>query len=215
MKPTKITNRHIMFTTPTPWWGNHTNMGLILGKHRNYLVDTGMGRGSVAPVVDMLKSHKKPLFVINTHSDCDHVWGNWVFADYPIIAHKLCREILDKNWDEQIAQWGEFIDVETRKCLPNITFEGEMHFPDDEIRLFHTPGHTHCGISVLDVVDKVLYVGDNIGDEEDIIPHIYGSVDDYRATIDFYDKLDFEICISGHNKPQPKSVITLIKEKLG
>jgi hypothetical protein len=36
----------------------------------------------------------------------------------------------------------------------------------------------------------------------------------FRSTIDAYKQLDFEICISGHNKPQTKAVLARIEAAL-
>lgn len=214
MKPIKITDRHLMFTQFVEEWGCDLNIGLILGKHRNYVIDTGLGENSVLPVLEHLQKGK-PTIVINTHSHWDHVWGNHKFADCPIIAHKLCRETLDEIWDSEVERCKKFIDGEVRKCLPNVTFEGKMHFPDDGLTLFHSPGHAPDGISIYDAVDKILYVGDEIGDTDDeIIPNIYTDKATLMKTLEMWKKLDFEIAISGHNKPQGKDVIKRMEAEL-
>ncbi|MCL2854813.1 MAG: MBL fold metallo-hydrolase [Defluviitaleaceae bacterium] len=215
MKPIRITGRHVMFSQPIVRWGFDLNMGLILGKHRNYLIDTGFGSNSVAPVLEYLAGDDKPIIAINTHACWDHVWGNHVFEKGLIIGHKIAQEMLAKHWGDVVAKNAEYVDGDVRKCPPNLTFEGEMHFADDGISIFHTPGHSPCSISIIDTVDKVLYAGDNIGDTMDkIIPEIYGDMNDFRATVDFWKKLDFEIAISGHNKPQTKAVIKNIEAEL-
>ncbi|MCL2620255.1 MAG: Zn-dependent hydrolase, partial [Defluviitaleaceae bacterium] len=132
-----------------------------------------------------------------------------------IIAHKLCRETLDEIWDSEVERCKKFIDGEVRKCLPNVTFEGKMYFPDDGLTLFHSPGHAPDGISIYDAVDKILYVGDEIGDTDDeIIPNIYTDKATLMKTLEMWKKLDFEIAISGHNKPQGKDVIKRMEAEL-
>jgi len=214
MKPTKITNRNIMFSEPM---GSEydLNLGLILGVKHNFVIDTGLGSGSVAPILEYLVGDTKPVIVINTHGDWDHYWGNHVFEHCQIIAHPICRETLEKHWDSEVKRNEGKNDGEVRKCLPNVTFEGKLNFVEDGIMIFHTPGHTPCCISVLDMVDKVLYAGDNIGDtEEDILPQINTNKHIFRNTLGFYKGLDFNICISGHNKPQTKEVLLKMEAKL-
>jgi len=214
VKPIKITNRNIMFTQPMGQTYD-LNMGLILGTKHNFVIDTGLGSGSVAPVLEYIGDDKKPIVVVNTHCHWDHIWGNWVFANSLIISHKLCRQLEDKHWDEAIETLSDRIDGEARKCLPNMTFEGSLHFPDDGISMFHTPGHSPDSISIYDAVDKVLYAGDEIGDtDEEIVPWIDTDIQTMQRTIDIFKTIDFDICISGHNKPQTKAVLARMEAAL-
>jgi glyoxylase-like metal-dependent hydrolase (beta-lactamase superfamily II) len=215
MKPVKITERNIMFTQPMTDEYD-LNLGLVLGVRRNYVIDTGLGSGSVAPILEYIGNDKKPIVVINTHSHWDHVWGNWVFEDSLIISHKLCRERLEKVWDAGLAENAKYIDGEIRKCLPNMVFEDSLHFSDDGIYIFHAPGHTDNCISVYDEVDKVLYAGDSIGDtDEEIVPWIDTNPDIFQKhVIEAYKKLDFDFCITGHNRPLKKEVLTRMEAAL-
>ena len=208
MKAIKITNRNIMFTKPTIY-GWDLNLGLILGEHRNYIIDTGAGSKDVQPILDYLVNNEKPIVVIITHWHWDHVWGNWCFADNIIISHSLCREFVDKHWDEEIEKNTEHVVAGTvHKKLPNLIFEDKLYFPDDGISIFHSPGHTEDCISVCDEVDRILYAGDNIGDTDDeIIPVIDTDLETFQKLIDLYGTYDFDVCISGHNKPQDKGLI--------
>jgi len=219
MKITKITNRNTMFTQPVAGWdGLSLNMGLILGMHRNYLIDTNLGKNSVIPVIDYIGETNKPLIIINTHAHWDHVWGNHVFANNMIISHKNCRDELAKTWDEDFQKNAHFADGEVHKCLPNVTFDSNLHFADDGIYLFHTPGHTTSCISIYDEAEKILYVGDAIGDEGendiDIIPYIYTTPDTMQATIETWKKFDFDLCVIGHNKPHKKDVLCTMESVL-
>lgn len=191
------------------------NLGLIFGGKHNFVIDTGLGSGSVAPVIERLKVNKKPVIVVNTHCHWDHIWGNWMFENHTILAHIKCRALEDKHWDGAFAEFGKDADGEVRKCLPNLVFENELYFPDDGVRVFFTPGHSPDGISVYDEVEKVLYAGDNIGDtEEVIVPHIDTDKETFKEVIEIYKKYDFEICISGHNRPQGKDVIRRMEDAL-
>jgi glyoxylase-like metal-dependent hydrolase (beta-lactamase superfamily II) len=100
---------------------------------------------------------------------------------------------------------------EVEICLPNLVFEKELYFPDDKIRIIYTPGHTVDSISVIDEVEKVIHVGDNIGDTADeIVPNIYCEKDLYIDTLSKYIEMDFDTCVSGHNTILGKDVINKI-----
>ena len=208
MKAVKITDRNIMFTKPT-MYGWDLNLGLLIGDNRNYVIDTGVGRSSVRPVFDYLGNDKKPMVIINTHYHWDHVWGNWCFPDSMIISHSLCRVLIDKHWDEDIEHNKQHvIDGDVYKKLPNLVFLDKLYFPDDGVSIFHSPGHTKDCISIYDERDSVLYAGDNIGDtDEEILPVIDTDPGTFNRLLSLYDTYDFDVCISGHNKPQGRDVL--------
>lgn len=198
MKIEKITNRNIMFKYDLTDWD--LNLHLILGENRNYIIDTGLGSGSVASIKEYLGNDKKPIIIINTHYHWDHIWGNNCFCDNIIISHGLCRELITKNWDDMLNKSKEYINGDVKLCLPNLTFEDSLYFPDDEIKIFYTPGHTIDSISIFDEKDKILNTGDNIGDTMDeIVPSLNTDKDIFIKTIHKYKQLDVKTCISGHN----------------
>lgn len=211
---TKIKNRSILFTknNPSEW---DLNIQLILGNKHNYIIDTGLGSLSIAPILDYIKNDNKSLIVINTHYHWDHIWGNHCFENSTIISHRLCREMVELNWEEMIQKNKDYIEGEVKEYLPNLTFEEELYFPEDKIRIMYTPGHTIDSISVLDEVDKVINIGDNIGDTiDDIIPAIDCEKYEYINTLLKYKEMDFDTCVSGHNVVLNKQVIDDILQKL-
>jgi hypothetical protein len=68
MHSEKIKNKNIVFVHKTPEWD--LNIHLIMGGRYNYVIDTGLGAFSVAPVKEYLKDNGNPIIVINTH----HHW---------------------------------------------------------------------------------------------------------------------------------------------
>ena len=63
-----------------------------------------------------------------------------------------------------------FADGEVSKFLPNVTFEDSLHFADDGVYLFHTPGHTAGCISIYDEMDKILcIIGHNKPHKKDVL----------------------------------------------
>jgi len=213
MKLTKITSRTIMLTVSESADAT-VNLALILGNKHNFIIDTGVGPSSVQPLLEQIGSNSKPLIVINTHADWDHFYGNCAFEDKIIVSHKLCRERMDKEW-EKWAKWVDekscITDGEVRKCLPNMVFEGNLHFPEDGISLFETPFHTADDISIYDAVDKILHIGDNFGFENGIAYPWGKEHDAYKRVVDIYRQYDFDICLSGHSEPQKQDAIAMME----
>ncbi len=205
MKIERIKSRHIIFKYPVTDWD--LNIHLIMGDKYNYLIDTGLGSLSVAPIKECLEGNKKPVIVINTHYHWDHVWGNHVFRDNLIISHTLCRETIAAQWERMLNRNRQYISGDAELCLPNLVFDDALYFPDDNIRIFHTPGHTADSISVLDEKEMVLDVGDNIGDNlDEIVPNVDTEKQVYIDTILKYQAIDFDTCVSGHNVVLEKGI---------
>lgn len=212
MKIEKIKNRNIIFKYNVAEWD--LNIHLILGKKYNYIIDTGLGSCSIAPVKEYLGDNHNPIIVVNTHYHWDHIWGNHSFSDCTIISHNLCRELIEKKWDEMMAKNKQFIKGDMQMCLPNLVFEDTFYFPDDKVRIIYTPGHTMDSISVLDEEEKVLNVSDNIGDSiDEILPSIESERDVYINTLLKYKNIDFDTCVSGHNVILGKEIIDTILEQ--
>lgn len=94
-------------------------------------------------------------------------------------------------------------------------FDQELYFPEDRVKVLYTPGHTIDSISVIDEFDKVIHVGDNMGDSaEDMIPSIYCEKSIYADTLQKYKDLDFDTCISGHNAVLNMDVIDQILQHI-
>ena len=198
MKTEKIGKRNIIFKYNLPEW--NLNLHLILGQRYNYIIDTGLGSESVEPMKEYLGNDPKPIIVINTHYHWDHIWGNHCFNGHSIISHRHCRRIVKEKWSDMLSKNKSYIRGEVKLCLPNLVFEDCIHFPDDGICVFHTPGHTIDSISVFDQQDRVLNAGDNIGDTpEEIVPSLKTSEAVYLHSLQRYRELDAAACISGHN----------------
>lgn len=79
---------------PNGSWGE-TNLGLVVCGRESVLIDTcwdlHFTREVLTAAQDVLR--RAPIeYVINTHADGDHCWGNQLFADKPIIATEACQQ---------------------------------------------------------------------------------------------------------------------------
>jgi len=210
MQVKAIKNRCIMFSRKIDDWD--LNAYLIKGEKHNFIIDTCLGSVDFN-FIKKFADRRKQTLIINTHYHWDHIWGNT--KKYPVIAHSLCRKIILEKWDEMLGKFGQYANGKIEKALPDITFDSELYFEEDKIKLIYTPGHTIDSISVIDEMDKVLFAGDNIGDTvEEIAPIIYCEKSLFLETLRLYEKLDFDTCVSGHNTVLKKDVIQKIMEKI-
>lgn len=163
-----------------------TNVFLIEKETKFYLIDTYCGTGSMKPIINIIKNNprQKEVNVINTHFHWDHIWGNCCFKDNCIISHEICRDLIDKYWEDQLKENKQYIIGTTEKQLPNFTFKKQIFFHYDGIELFYSPGHTVDSISIFDHEDKILYVGDNL--EKPIVYVEHHDIPTYINTLKSY-----------------------------
>lgn len=213
MEHIELSNRHHLFKFQYPEWDLYLH--LIKGEHRNYLIDSGIDHIALKPLLDILASLSKPLVLINSHYHWDHVLGNYAIPADRIVAHHKTATILSDSWDALIAEGADYLQTQPPKCLPTETFFNDCWFEDDGIYLFHTPGHTVDGISVYDRIEKVLNVGDNLGDDvSHIVPELDLDVSTYIATLDQYASLEITTMVSGHMGLAQPQIIEAIKEQI-
>ena len=199
MKTIKISDRHYIFQDDLGVW--KLNIHLIRALNNNYIIDTGLGSESIKPILDLIRDDKKPIVVVNTHYHWDHIWGNGCFKDSKIIAYYLTNKLIETNWEIDIKENERFIKGEAKKTLPNHLIKRTLRFPEDHIEIFFAPGHTADGINVYDSLEKVLNVGDNIGDSMDeLVPELETSKEIYLVSLNKYKEYDVNYVVSGHNE---------------
>lgn len=146
-------------------WALH--LYCIIGKHYNFLIDTGLGFDSCLTFEPILEQNKKEILVINTHFHWDHIWGNHYAKQSIILAHEECPELIEKSWDYCVQEYEKYAKGSIEKVLPNMLFSDEIYLPAEGLRLFHTPGHTADSISLIYEPAQLLLIADNIADQPD------------------------------------------------
>lgn len=184
-----------------------TNIYVINAKRYVYIIDTYLGPDIMKLIDQYIKIQygNKSIMVVNSHSHWDHVWGNSFYSSSIIIAHKLCKQNMEQYGLEEIQDNKEYKRGEVFLTYPNLTFTQEINFEEDNILMYHTPGHTDDEISIIDLKDKVLFAGDNL---ERPIPYLMSkNLNVYIKTLEDYIKLDVKVIIGGHTGCEDKNLI--------
>jgi len=141
-------------------------------------------------------------YVINTHYHADHTLGNCLFPNAHIVAHSLCRQMLEKRGRAALvqarSQMAEFNEVELR--LPDIVFEdGSMtlNLGDKTLQLTHSPGHSRDGLTVLVKEERILFAADTVMP----VPYIVdGDLQDLIDSLRVIRRMSLENIIQGHGE---------------
>ena len=206
-----VGSRGHLFTFSQPY---RTNVYVIDAPNHIFVIDTFLGKEPMRQVKERLASlgiSGKPFTVFLSHGDYDHYWGNGEFKDSLIIAHNSCRTRIERQGVEALEKYKHHMIGDVEIVPPNLVFRSRLQFPDDGVEFFYSPGHTGDSSSCLDLVDNVLFVGDNI---ESPMPYVnLLNMKDYTKTLRDYLKQDITRVISGHDPPTSNT--RLIEENLG
>jgi cyclase len=139
--------------------GGICNRGLVAHAGRVLVVDSGIGVAEATPLraaahaAQAAQARQKggdgSLYLFNTHLHSDHVYGNQVFADCPIIAHEGVRNFLVAHGEGALARWRQNPDTAAlvRDVVitpPTLTFQERMtvFIGDVEVQLLYL-GRAH------------------------------------------------------------------------
>ena len=112
---------------------------------------------------------------------------------------------MEQDGVEKLEKYKDYKKGRIILTYPNLTFTDKICFEEDNILIYHTPGHTDDEISIIDLDDKVLFAGDNL---ERPIPYLMSkNLDKYIKTLEDYIKLDVQVVIGGHTACEDKGLI--------
>ena len=172
---------------------------IIIGTRYTVLCDTHLGPESIREIQNFLASIEHPdiLFIFNSHSDWDHIWGNCACPDSIIAAHTTCRERMKERGAYDLSRQKAQTRGTVQILLPNLTFDSRLYLEDDEIEFRYAPGHTIDSSVCYDQRGNILYVGDLV---EDPIPYIdYDRIDVYIKTLESLVSSSVQVFISAHS----------------
>jgi len=187
--------------------GSGANGGAYIGEYGVLVIDAKMTRESVEQTIQEIKKlTDKPIrFMVNTHSDGDHVTGNRFFPESVIfVAHENCRqEFFHPGRDGKPSTWN---DPELAPFIPSVTFTERMDLyvgpKSTELWYFGT-GHTTGDIVVYFPDEKIAFVGDQVFKGRVQLIHSYKGGNSFRhveALEKMLETLDAEKFCSGHSE---------------
>jgi len=188
--------------------GRGARGGAYIGDTGILLIDAKMDELSVKQVIEKIKqiSDKPIMYLVNTHSDGDHVLGNQFFpATVTMIAHENCRsEFFHPKPDGSPSNWNR---LELAPFVPSLTFRQKMdvHLGAVKVELWYFGiGHTTGDIVVYFPQEKTAFLGDQIFLTRPQLIHAYkggNSFEHVKTLTKMLDTLDAETFCSGHDDP--------------
>jgi glyoxylase-like metal-dependent hydrolase (beta-lactamase superfamily II) len=133
--------------------GMHVDAYAIISERSVVICDTLFCPDDMQAVMENVRPELatgRQLFVINSHADWDHAWGNCYFTgkqNAPLLAHHLCRErLLSIETQVELAAYQKRDTTFRNVALtaPTLTFTHDLtlHGGDLTLTLFSAPGHT-------------------------------------------------------------------------
>jgi glyoxylase-like metal-dependent hydrolase (beta-lactamase superfamily II) len=191
--------------------GSGANGGVIIGENEIIVIDSKMDEISVKQTLKAIGgvSFNPVTYLVNTHSDGDHIMGNRYFPpSVKVVAHENCREDFFKENFGRPSDWDEPANY---PFTPSITFKERMNIWMGKERVelhYYGKGHTAGDIIVFVPDEKVAFIGDLFFQDRPQLIHSNkeGNSFEYVQTLsEILEDLDAEIFISGHSVPVGRS----------
>ncbi len=194
--------------------GRGANGGVYIGDDGVLVIDAKMNEESVKQTLaEIKKVTDKPIkYLVNTHSDGDHVYGNRFFPEsVTIVAHENCREeFFHPRRDGKPSEWN---NPELAPFIPSVTYHDKMDIymgsKKVELRYFGV-GHTTGDTVVYFPEEKTAFLGDQIFMGRPQLIHSYkggNSFGHVKALTKLMETLDAEKFCSGHSDPIDRSTV--------
>lgn len=151
-------------------------MYFVVGSERALLIDTGYGLNDYRPLLREITD--KPILVVDTHGDIDHVTGNYLFDEVHISVHDFRdlpvgdnREIRRMMYEQYtpyfkmeenmpFEEWMTHSVMDTKYRLIDEGFVFDLG--DRKLEVIAVPGHTPGSIALLEKNSGYLFSGDLI-----------------------------------------------------
>ncbi len=194
--------------------GRGANGGVYIGDNAVLIIDAKMDKTSVDQVIEGIKKiTDNPIkYLVNTHSDGDHVTGNQYFPEtITFVSHENCRkELFHPGSDGSPSEWNK---PELAPFVPSLTFRDKMdvHLGTKRVELWYFGiGHTTGDIVIYFPEEKTAFVGDQIFLTRPQLIHSYkgGNSFEYVKTLTkMLETLNAEKFCSGHSEIADREAI--------
>lgn len=160
---------HVLF-----WTGISAGSGLIFDANDIVMVDAQTRRNQAALVIELMALHgvdpKSMRYLINTHSDFDHIGGNAVLLDrvpdLQIVAGTPEAATIENPFSRMNSTSfaSERIVENLTTCKVAVRVDQDMTLTIGELRLqiICTPGHSPGSICVYHEASQTLFTGDTV-----------------------------------------------------
>ena len=148
---------------------------LLAGNDKAVMIDSGVNCPDAAALAKSLTD--KPIMLLNTHGDGDHISGTGGFSE--IYMHPA---------DHAACEVGKRFPG---TALVEVKDGDEFDLGGRTLKIVHIPGHTAGSIAILDVEKRSLYAGDSVQKG-----HVF-MFGDKREPEKYEDSLDKLIAVSG------------------
>lgn len=194
--------------------GRGANGGFYIGDNAVLVIDTKQTKESVDLTIEEIqKITDKPIkYLVNTHSDGDHIAGNQYFPKSVIIvSHENCRqEFMHPRSNGEPSAWE---NPELAPFLPSVTFNDKLdiYLGSKKIELLYFGvGHTTGDTVVYFPEEKTAFIGDQIFMGRPQLIHSYkggNSFSHVKTLTKMLENLDAEKFCSGHSDPVDRNTV--------
>lgn len=201
--------------------GRGANGGAFIGDEGVLVIDAKMTKESVDQTIAAIKEvTDKPItYLVNTHSDGDHISGNKYFPKtVTFIAHENCRkEFFHYRRDGSPSEWE---NPELEAFVPSITFQNQLdiYLGSKKIELWYFGvGHTTGDAVVYFPEEKTAFLGDQIFMGRPQLIHSYkggNSFEHVKTLTKMLDTIDAQKFCSGHSEILNRDAITKLIDKM-
>ncbi|MBY0098168.1 MBL fold metallo-hydrolase [Mesobacillus maritimus] len=155
----------------------------------------------------------RPLFLLFTHSDFDHIIGYGAFPEVKVIASQAFADKPSQEKEriiEEIKSFDDdyYITRDYRISYPEVDFpildnEQSMQIGQTKLTFFQASGHNDDGLFTIIEPLGIFIAGDYFSDIE--FPYIYFNSKEYEKTISLLDdilpKFNIQLLVTGHGNP--------------
>ncbi|MBL1095974.1 MBL fold metallo-hydrolase [Streptomyces coffeae] len=210
----------------------YANAGLVCSGDEALLVDTfytlGQTRQMLSAIAEAVPT-TDICWVVNTHHDGDHWWGNQLVADAMIVSSTAAARKMRHAGPETVAP---FLSADTDPRLrayvepfdfsgitptyPTITFGGELELTVGKrtVRLIEVgPAHTDGDVIIHVPDERVVYAGDILMFGSHGVVHS-GPIDNCIRACESILELDAETVVPGHGPVGGKQEVVRARDYL-
>jgi len=204
--------------------GRGSSAGAYIGDNGVLLIDSKMDENSVSQVIEGIKKiTDKPIkYLVNTHSDGDHIAGNrYLPGTVTFVAHQNCRK--DFFGPDRRGNPSEWNKPELSPFVPSVTYRDKMtiHLGSKKVELWYFGvGHTTGDTVLYFPEEKTAFIGDQIFLTRPQLIHSYkggNSFEHVKTLTKMLETIDAEKFCSGHSemadRPAIKSHIAQMKKR--